>query len=84
MFNTAGVTDEENAPTAVVSEEVGGESEHCETEHKPFEALHNSGKEQGFSFLDMDFFAFNLIYLGQYLSLEVTKNISVFGMVLTN
>ena len=32
----------------------------------------------------MDFHAFNLMYLGQYLSVEVTKRLAVFGMVLKN
>ena len=55
VFNTAGVTDEENAPTAAASYEAGGENERSETEHEPYEASKNSGKEPGFYFLDMDF-----------------------------
>ena len=34
VFNTDGVTYEENAPTSVVSEESGGESKNSETERK--------------------------------------------------
>ena len=66
MFNTAGVTDEENSPTAAASKEDNGEIEHYKTKHKPSEAPNNCGKEPGFYFLDMDLFAFNLMYLSQY------------------
>ena len=73
MFNTSGVTDEENTPTTAVSEEAGGENDNSETEHKQSEASNNSIKEPGFYFPDMDLFAFNLMYLGQYLSVESPK-----------
>ena len=73
MFNTAGVTDEENAPTAAISKEAGREIKKFETECEPPEISKNSGKEPGFSFPDMDLFAFNLMYLGQYLSVESPK-----------
>ena len=82
MFNSAGVIDEEDAPKVAVSEEAGGESEHSETEKKTSEASNNIGKEPDISFSGLEFFAFNLMYLGQYFSVEVTKTISVFGMVL--
>ena len=81
VFNTAGVIDEDNTPTVAVSEESGGESEHSETECEPSDASKNSGKETGFYFSDLDLFAFNLMYLGQNLSVKVTRNIAVFGMV---
>ena len=84
MFNNAGITDEENSPTVSVSEEAGGESEHSETEHEPSEASKNHGKEPGIYFTVIGFFAFNLIYLDQYLSAEVIKKLGVLGMVLTN
>ena len=84
MFNTYGVTDEYNAPTEAISEEAGGESEYSEKERKPYEASNNSGKEPGFSFPDMGFFAFIFMYLVQYFSVGVTKNLASFGMVLTN
>ena len=32
----------------------------------------------------MDLFACNFIYLGKYVSVEVTTNIAVYGMVLKN
>ena len=69
---------------AAVSEEDGGDSDHSETERKPYEASKDIGKEPGFYFLDMDLFAFNLMYLGQYFSVEVTKNLALFGIVLTD
>ena len=34
MFNTAGVTYEENTPTMAISEEAGGENYNSETERK--------------------------------------------------
>ena len=84
MFYTAGAPDQKNVPTVAISEEAGGEINHSETERKPSEVLKNSGKEPGFYFPDMDLFAFNFIYLSQYVSVEVTKNLAVFEMVLTN
>ena len=73
MFNTYGVTDEYNAPTEAISEEAGGESEYSEKERKPYEASNNSGKEPGFSFPDMGFFAFIFMYLVQFFPLESPK-----------
>ena len=79
VFNPDGVTYEYNAPTVAILDDFGGESDNSETERKPSKSSKNSSKEPGFYFTEMDIFAFNLRYLGQYLSVEVTKRLLYFA-----